>query len=69
MNTYLFYQKTCDGIHNVMLVAANSKDEAIDIALDEDNVCNIVKYVPRCYEIPELTPNVENPCIIRYISY
>ncbi len=69
MKTYLFYQKTSNGLHNVMLIAANSECEARNIANTGKRELNIGKSIDRCYEIPELTPIINDSRVVCYISF
>lgn len=52
-----------------MFVAANSEEEAIQVATDANEIDTWYGFTPKCYLIPELTANIDAPKVIKSMSY
>ena len=69
MNVYCFDSVSHSYAAGLMFVAANSEEEAIQVATDANEIDTWYGFTPKCYLIPELTANIDAPKVIKSMSY
>lgn len=69
MNVYCFDDVGQSYAVGLMFVAANSEEEAIQVATDACKIGTWYGFAPKCYLIPELTANIDVPKVIKSMSY
>lgn len=69
MKVYCFDKVCQDYASGLMIVAANSEEEAIKVATDAGHIDDWYGFTPECHLVPELTANVDAPKVIKSESY
>lgn len=69
MNVYCFDEISEPYGAGLMIVAANSEEEAINIATNAGYIDSWYGFLPKCHIVPELTANVDTPKLIKQFLY